>query len=126
LGTAGATPWTFIVCAALIFFTWGEIFSLFPSTCTDMFGPKYATTNTSLLYTAKGTVGLCRAFGERAKRIRRWLARCVYGRRDHEFPRGIAGAVRGAADSAFDQRVGTKETGAVSQAAESEGDLLVE
>ena len=25
-------------CAALIFFTWGEIFSLFPSTCTDLFG----------------------------------------------------------------------------------------
>jgi MFS transporter, OFA family, oxalate/formate antiporter len=54
LGTAGTTPWTFVFCAALIFFTWGEIFSLFPSTCTDMFGPKYATTNTSLLYTAKG------------------------------------------------------------------------
>lgn len=54
LGSAGNTPWTFVICAALIFFTWGEIFSLFPSTCTDMFGPKYATTNTSLLYTAKG------------------------------------------------------------------------
>jgi OFA family oxalate/formate antiporter-like MFS transporter len=54
LGAAGTTPWTFVICAALIFFTWGEIFSLFPSTCTDMFGPKYATTNTSLLYTAKG------------------------------------------------------------------------
>jgi MFS transporter, OFA family, oxalate/formate antiporter len=54
LGTAGTTPWTFVISAALIFFTWGEIFSLFPSTCTDVFGPKYATTNTSLLYTAKG------------------------------------------------------------------------
>jgi MFS transporter, OFA family, oxalate/formate antiporter len=54
LGIAGTTPWTFVICAALIFFTWGEIFSLFPSTCTDMFGPKYATTNTALLYTAKG------------------------------------------------------------------------
>ena len=54
LGTAGTTPWTFVFCAAIVFFTWGEIFSLFPSTCTDMFGPKYATTNTSLLYTAKG------------------------------------------------------------------------
>jgi OFA family oxalate/formate antiporter-like MFS transporter len=54
LGVAGTTPWTFVICAALIFFTWGEIFSLFPSTCTDMFGAKYATTNTALLYTAKG------------------------------------------------------------------------
>ena len=41
--------------AALIFLTWGEIFTLFPSTCTDTFGPKFATVNLSLLYTAKGT-----------------------------------------------------------------------
>ena len=55
LAMFGQTPWAFVVCAGLIFFTWGEIFSLFPSTCTDTFGPKYATTNASLLYTAKGT-----------------------------------------------------------------------
>ena len=55
LGALGTTPWAFVLFAGLIFFTWGEIFSLFPSTCTDAFGPKYATTNTSLLYTAKGT-----------------------------------------------------------------------
>ena len=54
LGSIGANPWGFVVCTALIFFTWGEIFSLFPSTCTDVFGPKYATTNASFLYTAKG------------------------------------------------------------------------
>ena len=54
LSVAGTNPWTFVFCAALIFFTWGEIFSLFPSTCTDIFGPKYATTNASFLYTAKG------------------------------------------------------------------------
>ena len=45
----------FVLFAALIFLTWGEIFSLFPSTCTDTFGPKFATVNLSLLYTAKGT-----------------------------------------------------------------------
>lgn len=55
LAVSGQTPWAFVVCAGLIFFTWGEIFSLFPSTCTDTFGPKYATANASLLYTAKGT-----------------------------------------------------------------------
>ena len=55
LAVAGHQPWVFVLCAGLIFFTWGEIFSLFPSTCTDTFGPKYATTNASLLYTAKGT-----------------------------------------------------------------------
>ena len=54
LGSAGTAPWAFVIFAGLIFLTWGEIFSLFPSTCTDSFGPKYATTNLSLLYTAKG------------------------------------------------------------------------
>ncbi len=54
LGTAGTTPWAFVICAAIVFFTWGEIFSLFPSTTTDIFGPKYATTNTALMYSAKG------------------------------------------------------------------------
>jgi OFA family oxalate/formate antiporter-like MFS transporter len=43
-----------VLFAGLIFLTWGEIFSLFPSTCTDTFGPKFATVNVSLLYTAKG------------------------------------------------------------------------
>src|SRR5579885_2824883 len=38
LGIAGTTPWAFVICAGLIFLTWGEIFSLFPSTCTDTFG----------------------------------------------------------------------------------------
>ena len=55
LGALGTAPWAFVAFAALIFLTWGEIFSLFPSTCTDTFGPKFATVNLSLLYTAKGT-----------------------------------------------------------------------
>jgi OFA family oxalate/formate antiporter-like MFS transporter len=54
LGTAGTAPWAFVIFTGLIFLTWGEIFSLFPSTCTDTFGPKFATVNVSLLYTAKG------------------------------------------------------------------------
>jgi MFS transporter, OFA family, oxalate/formate antiporter len=54
LGSLGTEPWAFVVFAALIFLTWGEIFSLFPSTCTDTFGPKFATVNLSMLYTAKG------------------------------------------------------------------------
>jgi OFA family oxalate/formate antiporter-like MFS transporter len=54
LGTLGHEPWAFVLFAGLIFLTWGEIFSLFPSTCTDTFGTKFATVNLSLLYTAKG------------------------------------------------------------------------
>ena len=42
----------------LVFFAWGEIYSLFPSTCADTFGSKYATTNAGMLYTAKGTTSL--------------------------------------------------------------------
>jgi OFA family oxalate/formate antiporter-like MFS transporter len=55
LGSLGYMPLGFVVFAAMIFLTWGEIFSLFPSTCTDTFGTKFATVNLSLLYTAKGT-----------------------------------------------------------------------
>lgn len=55
LAVFGTSPWAFVAAAGLIFFTWGEIFSLFPSTCTDTFGPRFATVNASLLYTAKGT-----------------------------------------------------------------------
>jgi MFS family permease len=37
-----------------VFFGWGEIFSLFPSTLTDTFGTKHATTNYGFLYMAQG------------------------------------------------------------------------
>ena len=55
LGTVGNSPWMFIATAGLVYFTWGEIYSLFPATCTDIYGSKYTTTNAGLLYTAKGT-----------------------------------------------------------------------
>jgi OFA family oxalate/formate antiporter-like MFS transporter len=54
LGTIATTPWAFIVSAGLVYFTWGEIYSLFPAICTDTYGSKFATTNAGLLYTAKG------------------------------------------------------------------------
>jgi MFS transporter, OFA family, oxalate/formate antiporter len=54
LAVLDPTPWRFVICAGLVFFTWGEIFSLFPSIATDTFGSKHAAANASLLYTAKG------------------------------------------------------------------------
>jgi MFS transporter, OFA family, oxalate/formate antiporter len=42
------------VLSGLVFFGWGEIFSLFPSTLTDTFGSRYATTNYGFLYIAQG------------------------------------------------------------------------
>ena len=44
----------FVALSAVVFFGWGEIFSLFPSTLTDTFGTKYATTNYGFLYMAQG------------------------------------------------------------------------
>src|SRR5256885_14949624 len=46
----GHHPVWFVVLSGLVFFAWGEIYSLFPSTCTDTFGTKFATTNAGLLY----------------------------------------------------------------------------
>jgi MFS transporter, OFA family, oxalate/formate antiporter len=44
----------FVLLSGVVFFGWGEIFSLFPSTLTDTFGSKYATTNYGWLYIAQG------------------------------------------------------------------------
>jgi len=44
----------FVILSGVVFFGWGEIFSLFPSTLTDTFGAKHATTNYGLLYVAQG------------------------------------------------------------------------
>ena len=55
LGTIGNTPWMFIATAGLVYFTWGEIYSLFPALCTDIYGTKNAAANAGMLYTAKGT-----------------------------------------------------------------------
>src|SRR5258708_2432709 len=49
-----ADPFMLIVLSGLVFFGWGEIFSLFPSTLTDTFGTRYATTNYGFLYMAQG------------------------------------------------------------------------
>jgi OFA family oxalate/formate antiporter-like MFS transporter len=54
----GTNPVLFVILSGLVFFAWGEIYSLFPATCTDLYGKKYATTNYGLLYTAKGTAAL--------------------------------------------------------------------
>ena len=47
-------PVAFVVLSGLVFFGWGEIFSLFPSVLTDTFGARHATTNYGFLYIAQG------------------------------------------------------------------------
>ena len=53
-----ANPIWFVLLSGMVFFAWGEIYSLFPATCTDIYGRKFATTNYGMLYTAKGTASL--------------------------------------------------------------------
>lgn len=54
----GQNPIAFVILTGIVFFAWGEIYSLFPSTCADTFGSKYAASNAGMLYTAKGTASL--------------------------------------------------------------------
>jgi OFA family oxalate/formate antiporter-like MFS transporter len=58
LSQFGRDPVAFVILTGLVFFAWGEIYSLFPATCGDSFGPRHAASNAGLLYTAKGTAAL--------------------------------------------------------------------
>jgi OFA family oxalate/formate antiporter-like MFS transporter len=58
LSAYGRDPLAFVLLTGLVFFAWGEIYSLFPATCGDTYGSTYAAANAGLLYTAKGTAAL--------------------------------------------------------------------
>lgn len=47
-------PMLFVLLSGVVFFGWGEIFSLFPSTLTDTFGSEYASSNYGWLYISQG------------------------------------------------------------------------
>jgi OFA family oxalate/formate antiporter-like MFS transporter len=48
----------FVASLVLVYFTWGEIYSLFPSMAADYFGTRHATSNYAVLYTAKGVASI--------------------------------------------------------------------
>ena len=58
LSAYGHNPLVFVLATAVYFGVFGEIYSLFPATCGDTFGAKFAATNNGMLYTAKGTASL--------------------------------------------------------------------
>ncbi len=70
----GADPFMFVVLTGLVFFAWGEIYSLFPSTNADTFGSKFAAANAGLLYTAKGTASLLVPFSSMLADSQGWNA----------------------------------------------------
>jgi len=59
---AGA-PIAFLVLFSFIFLFWGEIYSLFSATTGDVFGPKNASANYGMVYTAKGAASVFAGFG---------------------------------------------------------------
>jgi OFA family oxalate/formate antiporter-like MFS transporter len=60
----------FTVTLVLSFFTWGEIYSLFPSIVGDYFGTRHSTSNYGVLYSAKGVASI----------IGGWLAAVIFER----------------------------------------------
>ncbi len=59
-GTASGNLFTLTI--VLAFLTWGEVFSLFPSTSGDYFGSTFATSNYGVLYSAKGAAAIIAGF----------------------------------------------------------------
>ena len=48
------SPMGFVILLALVLFTWGEIYSLFPAVSADFFGGRNSGSNYSFLYSSKG------------------------------------------------------------------------
>ena len=72
--TSGRNPLIFILATAMYFGVFGEIYSLFPATCGDTFGSKYAATNAGMLYTAKGTAAFLVPFASLVSAAYGWTA----------------------------------------------------
>jgi len=70
----------FTITLVATFFTWGEVFSLFPSLSADYFGTKYATSNYGVLYSAKGVAAVIGPMlgSMLYERLGTWNA-CLYG-----------------------------------------------
>jgi OFA family oxalate/formate antiporter-like MFS transporter len=54
----GSNPMGFVLLTGLVFFAYGEIYSLFPAICGDAYGRKFASANAGLLYVGKGVASL--------------------------------------------------------------------
>ncbi len=72
VGNYGQSPTVFVIASAIYFLVFGEIYSLFPSTCGDTFGAKFAATNAGMLYTAKGTAALLVPFAGQLAAAQGW------------------------------------------------------
>ncbi|HLJ47764.1 MAG TPA: oxalate/formate MFS antiporter [Bryobacteraceae bacterium] len=48
----------FIVCLALVFFSWGEVYALFPPAVADFFGSRNVSSNYGFMYSTKGVASI--------------------------------------------------------------------
>ena len=58
LGVGHVSAGLFALTLVFVYFTWGEIYSLFPSMLGDYFGSRHATSNYGVLYSAKGAASI--------------------------------------------------------------------
>jgi OFA family oxalate/formate antiporter-like MFS transporter len=56
-------PLAFLILFSFVFLFWGEIYSLFSATTGDIFGPKNASANYGMLYSAKGMASVLAGYG---------------------------------------------------------------
>jgi OFA family oxalate/formate antiporter-like MFS transporter len=59
-------PIAFVILLPFVFLSWGEIYALFSAITGDIFGPKNATANYGMLYTAKGLASVLAGYGAAA------------------------------------------------------------
>ncbi len=59
-------PIAFMILMPFVFLAWGEIYALFSAITGDVFGPKNASGNYGILYTAKGLASIMAGYGAAA------------------------------------------------------------
>jgi len=60
------SPLAFVILMPFVFLAWGEIYALFSAITGDVFGPKNASANYGILYTAKGMASIMAGWGAAA------------------------------------------------------------
>jgi OFA family oxalate/formate antiporter-like MFS transporter len=60
------SPIAFMILMPFVFLAWGEIYALFSATTGDVFGPKNASGNYGIMYTAKGLASIMAGWGAAA------------------------------------------------------------
>ena len=96
LSSFGHDPVLFVLLSGLVFFAWGEIYSLFPSTCTDVYGTQVRHHQRRPALHGERHGLAAGAARQRADGGDRRLACRVHCRGDHERHRGGHGAGRAA------------------------------